>query len=84
MVDAAVEALGLDHADTQVRVGEPATELALLAAEVEASVVVVGSRGLGAIKRVAPRLGLGPPGPQRPLPRPRRPRRRRGLTDIRA
>jgi nucleotide-binding universal stress UspA family protein len=51
VVQAAVDALGLTHADTHVAVGDPGTEIAVLAKEVGATVIVVGSRGLGAFKR---------------------------------
>jgi nucleotide-binding universal stress UspA family protein len=51
IVQAALSALDLRGAETQVLVGEPATELRLFAQEVGATVLVVGSRGHGAIKR---------------------------------
>jgi len=51
VVRAAVAALGLDHVDTHVAVGDPGTEIAVLANEVGATVIVVGSRGLGGVKR---------------------------------
>lgn len=51
VVAAAVEALGRADVETQVLLGEPATEIELFAKEVGATVLVVGSRGHGAIKR---------------------------------
>ncbi len=46
-----VEALGLPDAERQVAMGDPGTEIALFAREVGATVLVVGSRGRGGIKR---------------------------------
>lgn len=52
VVQQTIEALGLEGVETHVALGEPGVELALYAAEVGASVLVVGSRGHGALKRV--------------------------------
>ena len=51
VVQAAVAALDQPGLETQVLLGEPGVELMLFAEEVGATVVVVGSRGHGAIKR---------------------------------
>ena len=51
VVQAAVAALDRDGLETQVLLGEPGVELMLFAEEIGATVVVVGSRGHGAIKR---------------------------------
>lgn len=51
VVEAACDALGLAHVDTHVRAGDPGTELSLFAKEVGATVLVVGSRGIGAFRR---------------------------------
>ncbi|MET0666714.1 MAG: universal stress protein [Acidimicrobiales bacterium] len=51
VVQAALAALDLPGAETQVLMGEPATELGLFAQEVGATVLVVGSRGHGALKQ---------------------------------
>jgi nucleotide-binding universal stress UspA family protein len=51
VVQAAVAALDRSGLETQVLLGEPGVELMLFAEEVGATVVVVGSRGHGAIKR---------------------------------
>lgn len=51
LVNQAAAALGLPDAERRVLVGGPGTELALLADEIGATVIVVGSRGRGAIKR---------------------------------
>jgi nucleotide-binding universal stress UspA family protein len=51
VVQAARAALDRPDVETQVLMGEPATELALFAHEVGATVLVVGSRGHGALKR---------------------------------
>ena len=51
VVQAALAALDLPEVETQVLMGEPATELGLFAQEVGATVLVVGSRGHGALKR---------------------------------
>jgi nucleotide-binding universal stress UspA family protein len=51
VVQAALAALDLPDAETQVLMGEPATELGLFAQEVGATVLVVGSRGHGALKQ---------------------------------
>jgi nucleotide-binding universal stress UspA family protein len=51
IVQAALSVLDLPGAETQVLMGEPATELGLFAQEVGATVLVVGSRGRGPIKR---------------------------------
>jgi nucleotide-binding universal stress UspA family protein len=47
----AVASLGLDGAETRVLVGAAGPELAALAADEGATVLVVGSRGRGGIKR---------------------------------
>jgi nucleotide-binding universal stress UspA family protein len=51
VAQAAVAALDRSGLETQVLLGEPGVELMLFAEEVGATVVVVGSRGHGAIKR---------------------------------
>ncbi len=51
VVQAAVAALDQPDLETQVLLGEPGVELAIFAEEIGATVVVVGSRGHGAIKR---------------------------------
>jgi nucleotide-binding universal stress UspA family protein len=51
LVAEAAAALDLPDAQREVRSGGPGTELAILAGEVGATVVVVGSRGRGGIKR---------------------------------
>jgi nucleotide-binding universal stress UspA family protein len=51
VVAAAVAALDRAGLETQVLLGEPGVELMLFAEEIGATVVVVGSRGHGAIKR---------------------------------
>ena len=51
VVQAAMAALDRPGLETQVLLGEPGVELMLFAGEVGATVVVVGSRGHGAIKR---------------------------------
>lgn len=45
-------ALGVPVADQHLRRGRPADEIAALAAEIGADLIVVGSRGLGPIKRL--------------------------------
>jgi hypothetical protein len=47
-----VEAEGVSVARTYLREGSPAEEIADLAGEIGADLVVVGSRGLGTIKRL--------------------------------
>lgn len=51
VVTAAAAALGQPGLETQVLLGEPGVELMLFAEEIGATVLVVGSRGHGAIKR---------------------------------
>jgi len=51
VVQAAVAALDQPSIETQVLLGEPGVELQIFAEEIGATVVVVGSRGHGAIKR---------------------------------
>jgi nucleotide-binding universal stress UspA family protein len=51
VVDRAVEALGVDGAETRVVRGAPGQALCDLAAEVTARALVIGSRGQGGLKR---------------------------------
>jgi nucleotide-binding universal stress UspA family protein len=51
LLHAAAEALSLSDADLHVAMGDPGTEIELYAREVGATVLVVGSRGRGGIKR---------------------------------
>lgn len=44
-------ALGLDQAEARVLQGDPATAICLLAEELDAAAVVIGTRGHGGIKR---------------------------------
>ena len=52
IVDEAVAALGISDADTRVVRGEPGPAVCELARDVDAGIVVLGSRGRGAVKRV--------------------------------
>jgi nucleotide-binding universal stress UspA family protein len=51
VVGQAVDALGLDGAETRVLHGHPGPALCELAAEIGASAIVMGSRGRGVLKR---------------------------------
>ena len=51
LLDEAVATLGLEQATRRVLAGDAATELVVLAREVEATVIVVGSRGRGGVVR---------------------------------
>ena len=47
-----IETAGGKVAQTYVRLGRPAEEIVILADEIDAGLVVVGSRGLGGIRRL--------------------------------
>ncbi|HEY6751003.1 MAG TPA: universal stress protein, partial [Rubrobacteraceae bacterium] len=47
-----VEAAGGKVAQTHLRLGRPVEEIVILADEIDAGLVVVGSRGLGGIRRL--------------------------------
>jgi nucleotide-binding universal stress UspA family protein len=47
-----IEAAGGKAAQTHVRLGRPVEEIVVLADEIDAGLVVVGSRGLGGIRRL--------------------------------
>ena len=49
---AQIEAAGGKVAQTYVRLGRPVEEIVILADEIDAGLVVVGSRGLGGIRRL--------------------------------
>lgn len=50
-IDATIEALGLDDAEMMAVVGDPGEAICDVAADLEASVVVLGSSGRGGIRR---------------------------------
>ena len=47
-----IEAAGSKVAQTYVRLGRPAEEIVILADEIDAGLVAVGSRGLGGVRRL--------------------------------
>ncbi len=51
IADEAVEALGLQHAETRVLRGDPARALCALATELSARAIVMGTRGRGGVRR---------------------------------
>lgn len=51
IVDRAVTTLGIDDAETRVLHGGPGPALCALATDIDANVIVMGSRGRGGIKR---------------------------------
>jgi nucleotide-binding universal stress UspA family protein len=51
LIRRAMEALDLEHAEGRVAFGDPGLETVAIAEELDASVVVVGSRGMGGLRR---------------------------------
>jgi nucleotide-binding universal stress UspA family protein len=51
IVSTAAEALGIPGAETRVLRGDPGTEICELAAQTSARAIVLGTRGLGGLKR---------------------------------